>query len=128
MARIPKLRLVILRPSKMMLITQTTAELVEDAGPEFSAQLTQSLINAGSWALDDAVVNGTGVGKVLGLMNSPAKVVVAKESTQTAATINSTNVMKMWARLHPLCAQRRVAGQSEHPAAVVQDGRGRHFQ
>lgn len=43
-------------------------------------------------------LRGTGVGEPEGVLNSPAKVTVAKEAGQTAATINGTNLVKMRAR------------------------------
>jgi len=49
--------------------------------------------------MDDAIVNGTGAGMPLGIMNSNALVTVAKETGQTAATVVSENVFKMYARM-----------------------------
>jgi len=49
--------------------------------------------------LDDAIINGTGAGQPLGVMNSPCLISVAKEAGQAAATIVAENVIKMHARL-----------------------------
>lgn len=49
---------------------------------------------------DDAIINGDGVGKPLGITNSPALVTITKEVGQTAATIVFANIQKMWARMH----------------------------
>ena len=46
----------------------------------------------------DALLNGTGAGQPLGILNSNALVSVAKESGQDAATILAENIEKMYAR------------------------------
>lgn len=43
-------------------------------------------------------IGGTGAGQFEGILNCPAKIAVAKESGQTADTINGTNILKMKAR------------------------------
>lgn len=52
-----------------------------------------------AFRLDDEIVRGDGAGQCLGVLNSPALVTVAKESGQTAATLKSENVIKMYARM-----------------------------
>jgi len=52
-----------------------------------------------AWKEDDAFITGTGAGQPLGLLNVGAKVEIAKESNQVAATIVYTNILKMVARL-----------------------------
>lgn len=49
--------------------------------------------------VEDAIIDGSGSGQPLGISNSAAVVSQAKESGQTATTINATNVEKMWSRL-----------------------------
>lgn len=46
----------------------------------------------------DLSIRGTGAGEALGVLNANCKVSVAKETGQTAKTINTTNLSKMWAR------------------------------
>lgn len=48
---------------------------------------------------EDAIVNGDGAGKPLGFMASKALVTVAKETSQTADTVVSENILKMHARM-----------------------------
>ncbi len=48
---------------------------------------------------EDAVVNGTGAGMPLGILNAPALIAVAKETSQTAATIQVENIVNMYARM-----------------------------
>ena len=49
--------------------------------------------------VEDAVVEGTGSGQPLGILNANATVSQSKESGQTATTINATNIEKMWSRM-----------------------------
>ena len=49
--------------------------------------------------LDDGIVNGTGVGQLLGILNSGCLVTVNKETGQHAATVMAENVIKMDARI-----------------------------
>ncbi|GAB6172971.1 hypothetical protein JCM15765_24490 [Paradesulfitobacterium aromaticivorans] len=48
--------------------------------------------------VDDAIINGTGAGMPLGILNSKALVTVPKEAGQAAGTINVQNVVNMWSR------------------------------
>ncbi len=50
--------------------------------------------------VQDAIINGTGTGQPLGILNAPATVSQAKQGSQTATTVVSENLSKMWARLH----------------------------
>ncbi|MEG6507054.1 phage major capsid protein [Nitratidesulfovibrio sp. 1201_IL3209] len=51
-----------------------------------------------AWKLDYEIFQGSGAGQCLGIMNSDLPVTVSKETSQTADTINATNVIKMLAR------------------------------
>jgi HK97 family phage major capsid protein len=79
---------------------EASDQLLEDA-PRLNALLTTESAKAISWKLGDAAVNGDGVGKPVGWFGSGAQVSVAKEGSQTADTINATNVAKMYARMLP---------------------------
>ena len=48
-----------------------------------------------TFKLEAGIVNGTGAGMPLGVMNAPALVSVAKESGQASATVVNANVQKM---------------------------------
>jgi HK97 family phage major capsid protein len=75
-----------------------TDELVADAaalGGELQVLFANELI----FQVEDAITEGSGAGQPLGYLNAPCLVSVAKESGQTAATINTTNLSKMWSRM-----------------------------
>jgi len=75
-----------------------TDELVSDAaalGGELRAMFLEELV----FGVEDAITEGTGAGQPDGYLNCPCQVSVAKETNQAAATINTTNLSKMWARM-----------------------------
>lgn len=83
---------------KLYAFVLATEELVADAS-RLNARLTTQAAEAIAWKADDSLVNGDGVGKPLGWMNSGALVTVAKEGSQSADTITAQNVTKMYARM-----------------------------
>ncbi len=50
--------------------------------------------------LDDAIINGTGAGMPLGILNSGALVSVLKQTGQAATTLVAENVLDMWTRMY----------------------------
>lgn len=75
-----------------------TEEITADA-PRLASRLTVGAANAIRYKIEDAIVQGDGVGKPLGWINSGSLVTVDKESGQTADTIVAANVVKMLSRL-----------------------------
>jgi len=61
--------------------------------------IQQAFAEEFAWLLDDAILNGTGAGQPLGIMQSPALVSVAIETGQATDTVVWQNVSKMWSRL-----------------------------
>ena len=52
--------------------------------------------------LEDAIINGDGVAKPQGILNSPALITVDAETSQTSSDpLLYENIVNMWARLHP---------------------------
>lgn len=95
----PKFREVELRLNKIMGIQYSTNELYEDA-PALEAFVTRAFGDEASFMLDDDIINGGGsAGHMLGLLNSSALIVVAKDAGQAANTISATNVVNMWSRM-----------------------------
>ena len=83
---------------KIAALVYGTDELLADAA-QFSAIVQQGVREELSFMLNDAILNGTGVGQPLGIMNSDALIPIAKETDQVADTIVFENLIKMWARL-----------------------------
>lgn len=86
------------RLDKVEVLLPVTEEMVNDA-LLLSQYLERKAPEAIDHAINMAIMRGTGAGTPLGVLNSPALVVVDKETSQTAATIVGANVAKMLARL-----------------------------
>lgn len=93
----PKFSKVDLKLQKVAALGYDTGELEEDA-TAFQALITRAFAEELQFLVEDAIINGDGVGKPLGILNAAATVSVAKETGQAAATINTKNLSKMWAR------------------------------
>lgn len=70
---------------------------------QFSGISIEPLISAGfkdglNFKINDSIINGTGAGEGLGILNSPCVLEVSAETGQTATTIIAENVMNMYAR------------------------------
>lgn len=95
-AKKPKLGLFERKLEKIMAIGYATDELLQDA-----AQLGTVMVNAFTseimFKVQDGIVRGDGVGKILGYLEAPCLVSVAAEGGQAADTINGKNVLKMYA-------------------------------
>lgn len=83
---------------KLTALVPASQEVLDDA-PRLQNHLQVKAPQALNYKLLDAVVNGTGVGQPLGYRTSTAHVTVAKETSQTATTVNANNVAKMYARV-----------------------------
>lgn len=90
----PKFTNLFSKAESLMAIGYVTDGLLADA-PALGAILGQGFAEEMAFVLDDAIINGDGAGKPLGVMNAPCLVTVAKESGQTADTIVQKNVSKM---------------------------------
>jgi HK97 family phage major capsid protein len=94
----PKFREIDIKLEKLMALCYITDELLQDASA-LETIVRQAYADEISFKLDDAIINGTGVGQPLGILNAPALISVAKEAGQAADTILYENVLKMWTRM-----------------------------
>lgn len=86
-----------LKLHKLHAFAPVTEELLEDS-PRLNTRLTSGAARAMNWKANEALLFGTGVGQPLGYFTAASKIEVAKESLQAAATINATNIGKMYSR------------------------------
>jgi HK97 family phage major capsid protein len=93
----PKFRKIEIELEKLMAICYATDELLQDA-TALRAVIQRAYSEEMAYKMDDAIINGSGVGQPLGILNSPALVTVAKEAGQAADTVVHENVQKMWNR------------------------------
>jgi len=89
---------ILLELNKLIGLCYATDELLQDA------VALESII---SWAfqmeftyqLEAAIINGTGAGQPLGIVNSPAFIAIDEEAGQVADTLVSENIVNMWSRM-----------------------------
>ena len=87
------------RLNKLMALVPMTEELLEDAAGMESWLRLKAPAKMRS-KVNTAIVDGTGAGQPLGLLNSPSAISIAKESGQAADTVVFNNISNMWARLY----------------------------
>jgi HK97 family phage major capsid protein len=92
-----------LKLHKLTVLTYVTDELINDSAVALQAFLMKKAPDEINFKVNDAVINGLGVGMPLGIMNSNSKITVSAVSGQGAGTIVYQNVTDMYARV--------VAGQ-----------------
>jgi HK97 family phage major capsid protein len=93
-----KLRNLTLRANKVTVLLYDTNEGLEDA-PALGSYIQRVAPDELAFQLDDAIYNGPGAGKPLGVTLAPAYIQVAKDTNQVAATISTTNVLNMRGRM-----------------------------
>ena len=94
-----KVRTSSMKLNKLVALCPVTDELLADA-PQLNAYLFSTISKKLRWKVDFGILQGTGAGMPLGILNSPALKSVAKEGSQTADTVNSTNIIKMFNALY----------------------------
>jgi HK97 family phage major capsid protein len=83
---------------KLIGLWYATDELLQDV-TAMTSVVNEWFADEFGFQLDDAIYNGNGAGKPLGILNAPALVTVTKEAGQAAATIVADNVQKMYSRM-----------------------------
>jgi len=94
----PKFRQIELNLHKLIGLCYATDELMSDARA-LESYIREAFADEFGFLIDDAIINGTGAGQPLGILNAGCVVSVAKETGQAADTIVYENVLKMYARL-----------------------------
>ncbi len=94
-----KFRVIEMGLEKLTALVYVTDELLQDA-TALEQIVSLQFAKEFAFKIEDAVINGDGAGKPLGILNSGALVTNAKETSQTAATVVVENIAKMWALLH----------------------------
>ena len=96
-----------LRLNKLFARIDVTDDLLEDA-PQLDNYLRVKTPEVMTSVINDAIINGNGVGKPLGFMNSGALVTVDKFTSQPADTVFHHNIVDMWSRMYAPCRARAV--------------------
>jgi HK97 family phage major capsid protein len=103
----PAFSQVALELKKLIGLCYATDELLQDA-PALESWIKMAFAKEFDFKITDAILNGDGAGKPLGIENSPCVVQVSAETGQPADTILFENIVKMWARLYAPCRTNAV--------------------
>lgn len=93
----PKFRRVELNLKKMIGLCYLTDEMIMDAAT-IQATVGNAFKGAMDFTLQNAIINGTGAGMPLGVLNAGCLVSVSAEAGQAADTVVTENIVKMYAR------------------------------
>jgi HK97 family phage major capsid protein len=91
-----------IRLNKLGALVPVSEELMEDA-PSLDSYLRRVVPGRMHMAVNEAIVNGTGAGQPLGLMNGASLVSVEQGSGQAADTVIFSNITAMYSRLYAGC-------------------------
>jgi HK97 family phage major capsid protein len=94
----PTFRQIELTLKKQVVLCYVTDELLQDASV-LENVIRRVATDELRFSLEDAIINGTGAGQPLGILNSGSLISVSKEAGQAAATVVYENIAKMWSRL-----------------------------
>lgn len=103
----PKFREIKLEAKGLAALYYATDKLLRLA-PALGAEVSMGFREAMLFKVKDALVNGTGAGKPLGILQSGSIVSITKETNQVADTIVHENVSKMKARLFPSSFRKSI--------------------
>jgi len=96
----PKLSELQVRLHKLTCLVPLTEEQLQDAFA-MASYVQNRAPEIMAFRLNDAIINGTGVGQPLGILQSAGTVSVAAESGQVADTITFQNLQKLYFRVRP---------------------------
>ena len=94
----PKFRQIELSLKKLTGLCYATDENLQDAS-QLEGIIRESFNGEFGFQIDDGIINGTGAGQFLGILNAGSLVSVDKEVGQKAKTIVAENVIKMSSRI-----------------------------
>lgn len=91
----PTVREVQMKLQKLAVVVYLTDELISDGAQALEQFVTRKAAEEFNFMIGDALFNGDGIGKPLGILNSPSLLAIAAEGGQSPATIVAANIIKM---------------------------------
>ncbi len=91
--------------NKLGAFVEVTEEVLGD-NAQIESMITEDAPDAIFDSIIQALISGDGVKKPLGVLNAPGTVVIAKETSQDAGTVNYQNVQKLYNGLYAPCQRR----------------------
>ena len=94
----PTVREIQMKLQKLAVVVYLTDELIADSGQALEQYIVRKASDEFNFMIGDAIFNGDGVAKPLGINNAPATLSISKLTGQGAATILPDNLVAMYAR------------------------------
>lgn len=94
----PSVREIQLKLQKLAVVVYLTDELISDNAQALEQYITRKASDEFNFMIGNALFNGDGVGKPLGVLSAPSLLAIAAEGGQTATTIVAANIVKMQGR------------------------------
>lgn len=91
---IPRFKSFTIQLEKMIALCPVSNDLLQDV-PVLGQVVGDLFAQEFAFQLDDEILNGSGAGRCLGILEAPGTITVEKESGQTAKTISTENVNEM---------------------------------
>lgn len=110
---------VTMKATSLFGLAYETEELLTDSPMSYAAIVATGFADQFPAHILNEKIRGTGVGEFLGVLNSDAKVQVAKETGQAADTIVANNIIKMAARSWGFGNAIWMANQDTRPQLAV---------
>ena len=96
----PTFRQIKIEPKELGVFVYVSDKMLRNADIALTQYLTRAAIDEINFNVGDAIINGDGAGKPLGIVGADCTVEVSAETGQAASTIVPENIVKMWARMH----------------------------
>lgn len=103
----PKFDQATVRANKLAVLVPVTEELMEDS-PALSSYLQSKVPEKMDFKINDAIINGSGVGQPLGILNADCLVEVDADGSQASNTITFGNIQRMYNRMYWPCRSNAV--------------------
>jgi HK97 family phage major capsid protein len=97
----------VIRANKLSALVPVTDELLEDSS-SLSSYLSRKVPDKMTYKINDAILNGSGAGKPIGIFGAAATVTQTKEGAQVADTVVYNNIVKMWSRMYAPLRRKAV--------------------
>ncbi len=95
----PKFRLIDMKLHKVAALVYATDELLQDKVALEGFVMSRLPLEL-NFKVEDAIINGTGAGQPMGILNAACLITQGKETGQAASTLVWNNIKKMWARFY----------------------------
>lgn len=104
----PKFDMIKIEPERLTGLVYVSDKLLKNA-TFLGQELRQLFGEEFAFKVQDLIINGTGAGEALGIVNAPCLVSITAETGQAPDTIVSENVLKAYARFAPSGAANALA-------------------